>query len=64
MDKAEFLKTDFSYLVDKVTADERKPNPENIKAIQKFLIPAITKQIKGCFRRLGFYRILIKILRC
>jgi len=56
LDKCEFLKQETSFLGHVITKDGIKPNPDKIKAIQKYPIPTKTKEIKGFLGLTGYYR--------
>lgn len=60
LDKSEFLQKEVSYLGHIVTPEGVKPNPEKIRAIQKYPIPKTPKEIKGFLGLLGYYRKFIK----
>ena len=60
LDKSEFLKQNVEFLGHVITPQGIKPNPNKIKAIQKFPLPSTAKEIKSFLGLLGFYRKFIK----
>lgn len=60
LDKSEFLKQNVEFLGHVITPQGIRPNPNKIKAIQKFPLPSTAKEIKSFLGLLGFYRKFIK----
>lgn len=60
LDKSEFLRKEVAYLGHIVTPDGVKPNPDKVKAIQRYPLPKTTKEIKGFLGLLGYYRKFIR----
>lgn len=60
LDKSEFLRQNVEFLGHVITPNGIKPNPNKIKAIEKFPIPTTAKEIKSFLGLLGFYRKFIK----
>lgn len=56
MDKSEFLKLETAYLGHIISKDGIKPNPDKIKAIEKFPIPKTATEIKRFLGLVGYYR--------
>lgn len=56
MDKSEFLKLETAYLGHIISKDGIKPNPDKIRAIEKFPIPKTATEIKRFLGLLGYYR--------
>jgi hypothetical protein len=47
LDKSEFLKRETPFLGHIITSEGIKPNPDKIRAIEKYPIPKTPKEIKG-----------------
>lgn len=56
LDKCEFFRKEVAYLGHVITPDGVRPNPDKIKAIQRYKIPTTTTEIKGFLGLLGYYR--------
>lgn len=59
LDKSEFLQK-VAFLGHIITPNGIKPNPDKIRAVQKFPIHKITKEIKSFLGLLGYYRKFIE----
>ena len=59
-DKCEYLRPELEYLGHLITADGVKPNPEKIKAVKEFRIPANVTEIQSFLGLAGYYRKFIK----
>lgn len=60
LDKSEFFKKNVEFLGHVITPGGIKPNPNKIKAVQKYPIPKTAKEIKSFLGLVGYYRRFIK----
>ena len=59
-DKCEYLRPELEYIGHLITTDGVKPNPEKIKAVKEFRIPANVTEIQSFLGLAGYYRKFIK----
>jgi len=58
--KCEFLRKEVTYLGHRIKDQGVKPDPQNVKCVQKFPVPQNVKEIKSFLGLSGYYRRFIQ----